>query len=181
MDVTIYDHENMIDVELFQQVWQLLECSFPSDERWDYSGFLAEYENEQFRSMVYCPDKLGGVLNFWDFGTFVYVEHFAVAPQLRGNGTGAAMMEELRRYVGARTLVLEAEPPEDSPIAARRIGFYNRIGYVQNPYEYIQPAMGEDEQPIPLVIMSSPSLLTENEFITIRETMYEHVYHGHRP
>ncbi len=171
----------MISTELFGRVWELLELSFPSNERWDYDGFLGEYANAEFNSMVYCPDELGGVLNFWDFGSFIYVEHFAVAPKLRGQGTGAALMEELRRRVGDRPLALEAEPPEDSPIAARRIGFYKRIGFLQNPYEYIQPAMGENEQPLPLVIMSSPKLFTEAEFVEVRERMYERVYHGCRP
>ncbi len=180
-NITVYNHDNMISESLFGEVWRLLEQSFPSNERWDYAGFLGEYANPEFNSLIYCPDKLGGVLNYWDFGEFIYVEHFAVSPELRGQGTGAALMEELRRRAGGRPLALEAEPPEDSPIAARRIGFYNRIGFVQNPYEYIQPAMGENEQPLPLVIMSSPEIFTEDEFTRVREKMYEKVYHGSRP
>lgn len=180
-DITIYSGDNMIPSDVFEDVWQLLEESFPSCERWDHDGFLAEYTNPEFRSLVYRPDALSGVLDFWDFGSFVYVEHFAVAPELRGQGTGSAMMEELRRYVGERPLVLEAEPPSDSPLAARRIAFYERIGYVLNPYEYIQPAMGDDEHPIPLVIMSSPRPLSCDEFNAIRDRMYDRVYKGHRP
>ncbi len=180
-NITIYSSNNMIPQPIFEQVWQLLELSFPANERWDYNGFLGEYANPEFRSMVYFPEKLGGVLNYWDFGSFIYVEHFAVTPELRGQGTGAALMEELRQRSDERPLVLEAEPPQDSPIAARRIGFYNRIGFVQNPYSYIQPAMGEDELPLPLVIMSSPQPLSEQEYIRIRNTMYQHVYHGYTP
>lgn len=180
-DITIYSHENMIDDELFEDVWKLLELSFPSDERWDKTGFLSEYNNPEFRSLVYCPDKLGGVLNFWDFGSFIYIEHFAVQPYLRGQGIGAALMDEFSRIADGRMYLLEAEPPQDSPVAARRIAFYERLGFVLNSYEYIQPAMGEDEHPLPLVIMSAPEALTEAVFIAARDKMYERVYHGHRP
>lgn len=178
-DITIYSKDNMIEEAVFEQVWKLMETSFPSDERWDKSGFLSEYQNSEFRSMVYHPDgKLGGVMDFWDFGSFIYIEHFAVQPHLRGQGIGAALMSELSRIAGGRPYLLEAEPPQDSDIAARRVSFYERLGFVLNSYEYIQPAMGEDEHPLPLVIMSAPSALTEEQFIFVRDKMYEKVYHG---
>ena len=179
-NLTIYSKENMIDEAVFEEVWQLLEQSFPPCERWDRAGFLSEYENPEFRSLVYRPEKLAGVLNYWDFGSFIYVEHFAVQPQLRGQGTGAMLMGELSRLADGRTFLLEAEPPSDSPIAARRIAFYERLGLLLNSHEYIQPAMGEDEQPVPLVIMSSPKALTAEEFVQARDRLYGSVYHGCR-
>lgn len=177
-NITIYSKDNMIGKALFDEVWKLLELSFPSNERWDKAGFLSEYENAEFRSMIYCPDKLCGVLNFWELGGFVYVEHFAVQPELRGQGIGAALMHELSRIADGRIYLLEAEPPHDSPVAARRIAFYERLGFVLNTHEYIQPAMGKDEQPLPLVIMSAPKALTEEQFVQARDRMYKTVYYG---
>lgn len=181
-NITIYSKDNMIEESVFEEVWKLMALSFPSDERWDRDGFLSEYENAEFRSLVYRPDdKLGGVMDFWDFGSFIYIEHFAVQPQLRGQGIGAALMAELSHIADGRMYLLEAEPPQDSDIAARRIAFYERLGFALNSYEYIQPAMGKDEHPVPLVIMSAPSALSEEQFVAARDKMYERVYHGCTP
>lgn len=178
-NIVVYSKNNMIEKSLFDQLFDLLRLSFPTSERRNYSGHLSEFNEDIFHSLCYILDGLKGFMNYWDFGEFVYVEHFAVAPELRGQGTGSALMNELRRLIGARTLVLEAEPPSDSDIAKRRIAFYERLGFVLNEYEYIQPALMEGEQPIPLVIMSSPRKLSEGEYIRIRDKMYQRVYDCH--
>ena len=68
--------------------------------------------------------ELAGMISYWNFGTFVYVEHFAIDPSLRGGGTGSEVLAELRRSLG-RPVVLEVERPADSnPMAARRIGAF---------------------------------------------------------
>lgn len=175
-NIVIYSKSNMIDKSMYDQLFSLLEFSFPASERRNYKGQLGEFQEEQFRSICYIPDGLKGFLNYWDFGDFIYVEHFAVSPELRGQGTGTALIGELRSIVGNRTLVLEAEPLADSNIAQRRIGFYERLGFVLNEYDYIQPVMMEGEEPIPLVIMSSPDKLSESEYTLIRDCLYKEVY-----
>lgn len=175
-NVTIYSKENMIDDALFEEVWQLLEQSFPANERWEREEFLREYDNHAFHSMVYYSDKLGGVLNFWDFIYFVYAEHFAVAPELRGQGIGSEMMRELISYTQGRALVLEAEPPLEGELAVRRIKFYERLGFVLNDHDYVQPAMGEGKHPVRFVIMSSPEALDPQEYEAVRYQLYKSVY-----
>lgn len=175
-NVVIFSKGNMIEKSMFDQLFSLLQLSFPTSERRNYAGHLGEFAEDKFRCICYIPEALKGFLNYWDFGDFVYAEHFAVAPELRGQGTGSALMGELRAIVGNRTLVLEAEPPADSDIAARRIAFYERLGFVLNEYDYIQPALIEGERPIPLVIMSSPRRLTESEYQSIRDRLYKEVY-----
>ena len=61
-------------------------------------------------------------------------------------------------------------------LEARRIAFYERNGFVMNPFEYMQPAMGEDRHAIPLRIMSYPKRLVADEFETMRDVLYCHVY-----
>lgn len=175
-DIIVYSKNAPMDKARFDELFSLLELSFPTSERRNYAGHLAEFEAEQFRSICYAPNGLKGFLNYWELGDFIYIEHFAVAPELRGQGIGSALMNELRKAVGNRLTVLEAEPPQDSDIAKRRIGFYERLGFVLNGYEYIQPALIEGEQPIPLVIMSAPSRLSESEYIRIRDRLYKDVY-----
>ena len=175
-DITVYSSKNRMSDNVFIVFFSLMEEAFPSSERRTAQGHRAEFNSPMFNSICYMPDRIYGFINYWEFEDFVYVEHFAVQPELRGKGIGASLMEELRCRVGNKILVLEAEPPQDSDIARRRICFYERLGFMLNPYEYIQPAMSKGEQPIPLVIMSSPKALTEKEYSTIRDTIYLYVY-----
>ncbi len=175
-DIVIYNKNNMIESSVFDELFSLLTLSFPPSERRNHAEHLAEFDNAEFNSICYIPDGLKSFLNYWHFGDFIYIEHFAVLPELRGQGTGSALMKVLRSLVGELPLVLEAEPPADSDIAARRIAFYERLGFVLNGYEYIQPAMMEGEEAIPLVIMSLPDRLSESEYIKIRDRLYRDVY-----
>lgn len=176
-NTVIFNRNNMMDKSIFEQYFALLQLSFPTSERRDYAGHLGEFSEERFSSLCYIPDdKLRGFINSWDLGDFVYVEHFAIDPQLRGNGTGTALMNALRTATGEKPLVLEVEPPQESEIAARRVNFYKRLGFEMNGYKYIQPPLIKGEKPIPLCIMSAPSALSQNDFSRIVSAMYKYVY-----
>ncbi len=175
-NIIVYSSDRRMEEKRFEEYYALMEQAFPANERHTAKGHLAEFDAPEFHSLCYVPDGLHGFINYWELDGFVYVEHFAVQPELRGQGIGAALMAELREKVGNVPLVLEAEPPYDGAMAQRRIAFYERMGFRLNPYEYIQPAMSKGESPVPLVIMSLPEALTEMEFIAIRDTMYRVVY-----
>ena len=86
------------------------------------------------------------------------------------SGTSAQLTAQSRKPV-----ILEVELPTGE-LEARRIAFYERNGFVMNPFEYMQPAMGEDRHAIPLRIMSYPKRLFADEFETMRDVLYCHVY-----
>lgn len=175
-NITVYNKTYRMSEKRFDEYFAILEQAFPPSERRSRKGHLKEFEAPEFNSICYCPDGLVGFINYWDFDEFIYVEHFAVHSEHRGQGTGAALVARLRSRVAGKPMVLEAEPPQDSPTAARRIAFYERLGFVLNGHEYIQPPMSEGQPSVPLVIMSSPQALSEQEFIKIRDTMYCEVY-----
>lgn len=178
-NIVVYNSSARMGSEVFDQYFTLLCEAFPKSERRDRKGHLSEFDEPHFNSVCYQPDDLKGFINYWNLDGFIYIEHFAVVSELRGQGIGAELMSCLRAIQQEKVMVLEAEPPQDSAIAARRIDFYRRLGFALNPYPYIQPAMMEGEQPIPLVIMSSPLSLSESEFIRIRNSIYENVYKFH--
>lgn len=175
-DITIYGGGNPPPAELFDTLFGLMERSFPACERRTKAEHLAEFERPQFRSLCYCPDgKLAGFMNYWDMGDFVYLEHFAVSPELRGKGIGAALAEELKG-LSRSMIVLEAEPPEQSETAKRRTGFYERLGFYFNPYDYVQPPISKKQPPVPLRLMTYPKALSESEYVKIRGELYARVY-----
>lgn len=172
----IFNSENPIPEALFDEMFSIIERSFPSNERRRKAEHLAEFNSGFFRSLCLCGERLVGFLNFWDFADFVYIEHFAVDPQLRGKGTGTAIMNKALELNPTRTKVLEAEPPELSDTAFRRIGFYKRLGFLQNPMEYWQPPITANEPPVMLSLLSTPALLSKSEYAEIQGTIYREVY-----
>ena len=100
--------------------------------------------------------------------------HFAVRKSCRNGGLGAVLLTQLTAQ-SRKPVILEVELPTGE-LEARRIAFYERNGFVMNPFEYMQPAMGEDRHAIPLRIMSYPKRLLADEFETMRDVLYCHVY-----
>ncbi len=89
---------------------------------------------------VPCTRELMAFLAVWEFDTFLFVEHFAVRKSCRNGGLGAVLLTQLTAQC-RRPVILEVELPTGE-LEARRIAFYERNGFVMNPFEYMQPAMG---------------------------------------
>ena len=71
----------------------------------------------------------------------------------------------IRRHLetGSRLpVILEIDPPVDD-ISIRRRHFYERLGFVANPYEYIHPSFRKPFTPHQLILMSYPGPLTYDE------------------
>ena len=161
----------------FDGIYALMETSFPSDERRKREGQAALFNDEKYRIYTVKDENGKQVLGFlaiWEFEKWVYVEHFAVSPALRGKGLGSRMLAELTALTDKK-ICLEVELPQ-TDTAKRRIGFYERNGFKLNRYEYVQPAMEEGKNPVPLYIMTYGCNINETEFNNIREKLYRYVY-----
>jgi GNAT superfamily N-acetyltransferase len=110
----------------------------------------------------------------WEFPLFRFVEHIAVNPAMRGSGVGRKIMVT---YIGEslKSILLEVEHPK-TELAKRRIGFYERLGFQLNPFEYVQPPLQKGQANLPLQIMSYPQVLIEKEFSLFKEILYTNVY-----
>lgn len=161
----------------FDQVFSLMERSFPEDERRDYEG-----QRELFAEPAYhiyakkAPEDAGvqAFLALWELEDILFVEHFAVDPQCRNGGLGSRVLQELIEHFKKR-IVLEVELPE-TELAKRRIGFYERNGFTYNDHFYMQPPIAEGRNAIPLRLMTTGGPLDEAEFSTVRDMLYEKVY-----
>ena len=132
----------------FPEIYRIMQASFSDDEYRPYDEQLALFEEPEYR-IYYMP---AGFLAVWEFESFIYIEHFAVDPALRNSGTGSAMLQELVKQY-QKPICLEVELPEDE-LTRRRIGFYERNGFVFNEYPYIQPPISKGKSPVPLRIMT---------------------------
>ena len=154
----------------FPEIYCVMQASFSDDEYRPYDEQLALFEEPEYR-IYYMP---AGFLAVWEFESFIYIEHFAVDPALRNSGTGSAMLQELVKQY-QKPICLEVELPEDE-LTRRRIGFYERNGFVFNEYPYIQPPISKGKSPVPLRIMTYKSEITREEFQKMKEILYRRVY-----
>ena len=156
-----------MEIKEFDQVYTLMEESFPKDEYRDYQKQKELFQNPEFR-------EIKAFFAAWEFETFIYVEHFAVNPILRNGGVGSRMLKALTEDA-EKMIILEVEPPTEE-IAVRRVRFYERNGFFFNDYPYIQPSMGEGRKETPLFLMSTERKIDEEEYRMIRNTLYTKVY-----
>lgn len=159
----------------FDAVWRVMEESFPIDEHRSY-----EKQKELLHDASYflygCRrgDQLAAFFGVWQLKECLFIEHFAVLKSCRNGGIGAELLKQLIRAQN-QNIVLEVEPPSGE-LSSRRIAFYKRCGFCLNGYDYTQPAMSEAGKEIPLLLMSYPGKLKEQEFLKIREELYRKVY-----
>ena len=158
----------------FDTLWELLAASFPPDERRPRAGQRALLKEPAYT--LYTNADVTALLAVWQWPELRFLEHFAVAPALRGQGRGTALLQELLTQLGPR-LCLEVEPPESSPLAARRAEFYRRNGLALNAYPYRQPPLGPGQSGLQLCLMTSGGPATPEEFKTMRDILYVRVYH----
>ena len=142
------------------EAWALYEASFPDCERWDGTGYDRAFGDPHFEADgIWRGDEFIGILFHWNAGDYRYVEHLAVSPRLRGQNMGS---KALAAFCQGRRVILEIDPPEDE-ISVRRQHFYQRLGFVANPYAYIHPSFRRPFHPHRLVLMSYPEALTYEE------------------
>ena len=140
--------------EGFCEVYALMEKSFPQDEIRGEREARAVLSNKAYRLYrITEGGKFIGLLGVWRLSDFLFIEHFATRPELRGKGYGKRALEALlKKYKSA---VLEVEPPEDE-IKRRRIAFYERCGFHLSKEEYYQPPYRESGEPVRLMLMGYP-------------------------
>ena len=164
----------------FKKAWEIYESSFPPDEKRTLELQRELSRNSQYRFFVILKgNALVAIITDWDFGDFLFVEHFAVKEEFRGRGIGAELLKEYLSRA-SKEIILEVERP-DTEVAARRIKFYERAGFKLNRFDYIQPPYGKDKNPVPSFLMTYPEKISESEFFSIRERLHTTVYGLEKP
>lgn len=162
----------------FDNIYRLMEQSFPPDERRTYAEQKSLLSNPQYCIYILPDTASSGIKAFlavWTFNDFVFIEHFAVNPLYRNSGFGSAMLKEAVQQMH-HMVCLEVELPVQET-AKRRIGFYERNGFFLNHYPYMQPPISDGRSPVPLLIMTSGSSISEERFLEIKNVLYKNVYH----
>lgn len=160
----------------FDQIFQIMQASFPEIEYREYDDQLQLLSNPYYRILTE-ENEQGEIIGFlagWEFEQFRYIEHISVAPHIRGGGIGKHLMERFMNQ-SALPVILEVEPPHDE-LQQRRVGFYKRLGFQLGHHAYVQPPLRRGNPDFPLCIMSYPEPLTNQQFERIKDQLYREVY-----
>ena len=153
---------------LFAAVWTVYGASFPAMERRTLAGQRLAMANPRYRLDAWHEDgRFTGFMGWWDFGTFRFVEHLATDPSARSGGVGSRILKQWMESEKT-PVILEIDPPEDD-ISRRRLGFYRRLGCVENPMEHSHPYYQGTPAPnapqrVPLRVLSWPRAITDAEY-----------------
>lgn len=172
-----------VDSEEFIEAWKIYDKSFSADEKRDFELHKECMKKKEFSfNAVFCDEKICGFIALWDFGDFMFIEHFAIKEELRNKGIGKIVIEKIKeeneninKGKNRNAIILEAPKPE-TDIAARRIAFYERNSFVKNEFNYIQPSYGEGKEPVPMIIMSYPDKISSEKLEDIKKEIYSSVY-----
>lgn len=156
------------------EVIELYEAAFPEEERRPLPAqqrlleegalqLLEVMESGRFTGFVFC----------WALTDFTFIEHFAIDPAKRGQGTGTKVITLLFERFGR--LVLETELPHTEN-AQRRIRFYEALGFGAFTTSYLQPPYREGWAPFPLILMQKGMSLEEHTFTKVSNEIYREVY-----
>jgi GNAT superfamily N-acetyltransferase len=154
-----------------------MQKSFASIEVRPYEMQLALLNNPNYKILVSLDGNknIQGFIAEWAFEEFIFLEHFAVQPELRGAGIGKTIMQSHLQNV-EKPVIIEVESDE-TEISARRINFYKRLGFHLNDYGYYQPFMQRSpEDKIYLKIMSYPMPVNQESFPAIKRKIFREVY-----
>ena len=160
----------------FQEVWSLYKKSFPSEERRQLRTQRKIMDNPLYHfEIINKEDVFIGFVMWWKFEDLIYIEHLATSPRFRGKGYGLHILE---RFISETKvpLLLEVEHPI-TEINKRRIGFYQRAGFVLNNHEYKQPPYKKNGMYVPLMLMTYPGAITKKEVRHFCEKYHPVIHH----
>lgn len=160
----------------FETIWDIYCKSFPIDEQRTLEQQMEIMKDNKYSvNPFYDDDDIVGFYTAWDLSEFIYIDHLAIDSSHRGMGYGSKLLQQIKDKYKYNNIVLEVEEPNTQQ-AIKRIEFYTRKGFNLNDYEYCQPAYDDNKQSVPLLIMSYPMSISEEEFSDVRDKLYCQVY-----
>ena len=161
---------------LLDKVENTYNDSFPEAERRAFS-LVRELVKDEPRFTVYTLFKdqvYAGFITAWSFGTFIYVEHFAIDASARNGGIGGESMKQFMALCDAPVVLVVEMPTEE--MSKRRIGFYERLGYVLDDHVYFQPPYRQGEPLLEMRLMTYGAIDLKQSFEEVKNCIHRYVY-----
>lgn len=166
------------DVDEYQFIEELLTIAFPPQE-YRKLAELRTYTDSKSNfvaNIILDGYKPVGLISYWFFEHFYYIEHFAINPALRNQGYGQKVLHSLCKKFKL-PIVLEVELPTDKT-SQQRINFYQRNGFTLWEKTYAQPPYRAEDGYLPMHLMVYGNLSCERDFEEVKKRIYKEVYNS---
>ncbi|MDL2215317.1 GNAT family N-acetyltransferase [Dysgonomonas sp. OttesenSCG-928-M03] len=166
-----------VDDKWYTDFEKIYSVSFPVYEQRNFDQQVEAFADEHYH--LYCiisNEQISSFVAFWDFGRYVYVEHMAVNGKLRGQHIGTDTLRLFMEEIG-KSVVLEIDPVEDGT-SAKRLRFYEKLGFVMNPFVHFHPAYDISYKPHRLSVLSKPYILSEQQYNMFKNDLESIVMRG---
>ena len=166
-DLHLSIKENYIDScthPLYEEFQNLYRKSFPIFEQRSAAQQALAFQNEKYRLLAFTGrDSLIGFISYWQFDTYLYIEHFAINTELRGMGYGSRL---LRSFIHStdKLVLLEIDPITDS-VSEARLRFYKKCGFHENQHPHKHPAYCKEYAPHSLIILTTGRQISAQEYL----------------
>lgn len=150
---------------LFTEANEIYTQSFPLHEQRDIPDLekILDHPDFHYDAILTSKGRVAAILCSWITSDFVYLEHLAVSSDMRNGGFGKIILDKIKQNMPA-PVILEIDPIENE-ISQRRLGFYERNGFIANyRYDYIHPPYKQGDASYPLLVMSYPAELSPELF-----------------
>lgn len=161
------DFRNIKDIydKHYNIAWDIYKGSFPIFEQRDIDNQIKALKDDKFNCRVYLEDdNVIGILFFWQWENYRYIEHFAISKDMRGKNYGSKILNEFCKE--SYLTILEIDPPIDK-VSISRLNFYEKLGFLINKYNHIHPPYRAGYKGHDLKVLSYKEFLddkTYNEF-----------------
>jgi ribosomal protein S18 acetylase RimI-like enzyme len=137
----------------YQSFLAIYSVSFPEHEQRNREQQLTAFSDNRYHlSILTENDQVVSFIAWWNFPTYVYIEHFAVSPEFRGKNIGSNMINTFADRI-KKTIVIEIDPPIND-ISRKRLAFYEKVGYKANPHKHFHPPYNPKNKPHELLVLT---------------------------
>ena len=153
---------NSKEDKYFDDAMKIYEASFPIFEQRTLKNQIEALENEMYYSSIICEnDKLIGIVFYWKYGKYTYIEHLAISPSLRGKSYGSKILRDFCK--DNKDTILEIDNPIDE-ISIKRLQIYSKIGFKLQDFENIHPPYRQEYDGHYLKVLSFNRDLSKEEY-----------------
>lgn len=156
----------------YDDFYAIYSVSFPIFEQrnLEQQEYAFRYDN-YFLDCLTDEDRFLAFIAYWDFEDYIYIEHFAVNPDYRGENIGSRCLQQLID-TKQKMILLEIDPLS-TDIARKRFRFYERLRFVANAYAHHHPAYNRKFQPHELIVLSLQRKIDINLYNTFYTDLSE--------
>ncbi|SFB30384.1 GNAT family N-acetyltransferase [Clostridium frigidicarnis] len=128
---------NDVKSTCWSKAWKIYINSFPLFEQRKIEDQIEILKDYRYHCIVVCEEEsIIGILFYWEWDNYIYIEHLAISSDLRGRNYGSKILKEFCK--NNKCIILEIDPPVDD-ISIKRLKFYSNLEFRLQEFDHVHP------------------------------------------